>query len=123
LYLFSLQKVVFLNISYIFFLISSFCLFKARGFFFVSENGCTAAYPPLRALCVGFCGGLAAVRCSTISLFFIFFLSTSHWTFFVKVLLSFSVEIQLSFFCRSSIGLDPSVFIYFVFLSRPVLSF
>jgi hypothetical protein len=50
--------------------------------FMVALNGCTPAYPPRWALCVGFCGGLAGVRCSVLAFFFLFF----YFYFFILFL-------------------------------------
>jgi hypothetical protein len=49
-------------------------LIDNQSFFFVSENGGTAAYPPPFGFCAwAFGGGLAAVLCSAMSYFFLFF--------------------------------------------------
>ena len=53
-------------------------------FSLIAGNDCTAAYPPLWALCVGFCVRLAAVRCSlhTFFLFFYFIFFLFLYNFF-----------------------------------------
>ena len=55
-------NVLIINLLVLFVFKFLFLLFiEERLLFLIAANGCTPAYPPRWALCVGFCGGLGRV--------------------------------------------------------------